>query len=120
MKKLKTPTAVTTAVLTLITIFFWAGFEVYRSLTVKPVPPVPAEIINPITPSLDTKTLNSLNQRIFLTDDQIGNTTGTTAPISTVTPTLTPSPIPSSSPSATIAPIASASATPSTTPTATP
>src|SRR5258708_1948608 len=90
MKKLKTPTAVTTAVLTLITIFFWAGFEIYRSFTVKPTPTVPKVVINPINPNLDTTTLNKLQQRLFLTDDQIGNTgtVATTAPTVIPTPTL--------------------------------
>src|SRR5258708_33500545 len=90
MKKLKTPTAVTTAVLTLITIFFWAGFEVYRSLTVKPVPTVAEAVIKPIDPSLDTNTLGKLQQRIFLTNDQIGNIQAVTEPTATPQPTLLP------------------------------
>lgn len=112
MKKLKTPTAVTTAVLTLITIFFWAGFEVYRTLTVKPAPTVPTAIVNPLDPTLDTKTLDTLPQRLFLEDSQIGNTT-----LTAVTPSpvpVTPVPLPTASGSATLAPTstASASATP--------
>ena len=98
MKKLKTPTAVTTAVLSLITIFFWAGFEIYRSLTVKPTPVVQAEIVNPLNPTLDTKTLEGLQQRLFLDDSQIGNNAAAT---STPTPTLTPIPTATASPTAT-------------------
>ena len=92
---MKTPTAVITAVLTLITIFFWVGFEVYRSFTVKPVPPVPAEVIKPLDPNLDIKTLNSLQQRMVIT--------ASTVPLATSTPIPSPTiiPLPSASPSAT-------------------
>ncbi len=110
MKRFKTPKAVTTLILTLITIFFWAGFEVYRSFTVKPSPTVPEVIINPINPVLDTNSLNSIKQRIFLDDNQIGNT----AP--TASPTLSPTPIPTSSPTATPTITATPSAIPSATP----
>lgn len=120
MKKIKTPTAVTTAVLTLITIFFWAGFEVYRTLTIKPAPTVPATIVNPLEPTLDTKTLDTIPQRLFLDDSQIGNTT-LTAVIPTPIPS-TPTPLPTASISATLAPTstASASATPTASASATP
>lgn len=107
MKKLKTPTAVVTAILTLITIFFWAGFEIYHALTTKPAPPVPAEIINPLDPTLNTKSLDSISQRLFLSDTQIGNTQAQTP---TPVPTQTPSPTPNATASAT--PVASPSATP--------
>jgi hypothetical protein len=115
MKKRKTPTAVTTAILTLITIFCWAGFEVYRSLTIKPIPPVPAEILNPLDPTLDTASLNSLNQRLFLNENEIGNNVATNAAIF-----ATIAPLPSATPvsSASASPIASSSALPS--PSATP
>lgn len=86
MKRLKTPTAVTTAVLTLITIFVWTGFEIYRSLTAKPDPEVPAAIVKPLDPTLDTKTLDGLPQRLFLNDDQINSPTPTATPI-VVSPT---------------------------------
>lgn len=113
MKKLKTPTAVTTAVLTLITIFFWIAFEVYRSLTVKPTPPVPPEIIIALNPTLDSAALNKLQQRMHLSDTEIGNNT-----IPTSTPVATSAPITESTVSAT--PAASESATPSASPSASP
>lgn len=74
-KGIKTPTAVTTAILTITTIFFWIGFEIYRSLTAKPAPIVPPEIVNPLNPALDVTTLNKLQQRMHLSEDQIGNFT---------------------------------------------
>lgn len=116
MQKLKTPTSVTTAVLTLITIFFWAGFEIYRSITAKAVPVVPPAIINPLDPNLDTNTLDNLSQRLFFNENQINNTQSTNQ---TPTPTasspavfLTPSPTIVATNSATVTPIASPSATP--------
>src|SRR5260221_14707694 len=112
MKKLKTPKAVTTAVLTLITIFFWAGFEVYRSITIKPTPTVPEAVIKALDPTLDINTLAKLQQRIFLTDDQIGNT----QPVASTTPSPTVSPTPLS----TSIPISTSSATQTITPSPTP
>lgn len=109
MKKLKTPTAVTTAVLTLITLFFWIAFEVYRSLTVRPAPPVPAEIIMPLNPTLDAESLNKLQQRMHLSETEIGNNT-----LATATPIATPEPITQ------VDTPASDSATPSATPSASP
>lgn len=103
-KKLKTPTLVTTAVLTLITVIFWVAFEVYRTLTTKPAPVVPAEIIAPLNPTLDEATLNKLKLRINLSDDEVGNlVAGTPVPVATEIPT------PVASESAT--PVASQSAT---------
>jgi hypothetical protein len=117
MKKRKTPQAVTTMILTLITIFFWAGFEVYRSFTTKPIPPVPAEILNPLDPTLDTASLNSLNQRLFLNENEIGNSVASGAAVFAtlppeVTPTGSPSATPVSTPSATPLVTATPSATP--------
>src|SRR5258706_5954281 len=112
MKRLKTPKAVTTAVLTLITIFFWAGFEIYRSLTIKPTPTVTEAIINPVDPHLDINTLSTLNQRLFLNDSEIGNTE--LIVIASPSPTEIPVETPTASQSAT--PIASESATPAGTP----
>lgn len=117
MKKLKTPTAVTTAVLTLITIFFWAGFEIYRAITAKPIPVVPAAVINPLDPTIDTKTLDNISQRLFFNENQINNTqTSNQTPTPTATATtavfLTPGPTTTASSSATTNPTVSPSATP--------
>ncbi|HEX6976939.1 MAG TPA: hypothetical protein VF185_01085 [Patescibacteria group bacterium] len=103
---IKTPAGVTLAIITLITIFFWIAFEVYRTLTIKPSPPVPAEIVAPLNPTLDVAALNKLQQRMYLSDDQIGNNTVTASTLPTPTPVATPV----ASESAT--PIASQSATP--------
>ena len=98
MKKLKPPKGVSIAILTLITIIFWAGFEVYHSLTAKPTHVVATDVINPIDPTLDTQSLDSLNQRLYFTDDQIRNNTASSIPVATTAP--------SASPSATVTPTA--------------
>lgn len=108
MKKSRTPTSVTTAVLTLITVIFWAGFEIYRTLTIKPEPPVPQPIIRPLDPTLDIKTLQSIGQRTFLSDDQIGNTQPTVTLAPTATPAVTTTPLATAS----ATPIATSSASP--------
>ena len=92
MRKTKTPTLVTTAILTLITILFWAGFEVYRSLTIKPAPPVPPNILLPLDPTLDVNSLNAIQSRIFLTNDQIGATSATPSATPSQTPQAQPTP----------------------------
>lgn len=99
MKKAKTPTAVITAVLTLITLVFWAGFEVYRSLTTKPAPSVPPDIISPLDPSLDTNALSNLTSRLYFSDSDIGNIQIQTSP--TPLPTVVPTATPTASPTAT-------------------
>ncbi len=104
---IKTPAGVTLAIITLITIFFWIAFEVYRTLTVKPAPPVPTEIISPLNPALDVTALNKLQQRMYLSDDQIGNNTVTASIVPTPTPPPAGGPTPSATQSAT--PIASQS-----------
>jgi hypothetical protein len=65
MKKTKLPSPVTLAILTLITVVFWISFGVLRILTAKPSPKVSAEILNPLTPTLDTETLNKIESGIF-------------------------------------------------------
>lgn len=56
--------------LTVLTTLFWVGFDVYRALTTKPVPVVPAEVLAPITPTLDENVLNSLPNKVYLENAQ--------------------------------------------------
>jgi hypothetical protein len=112
-KKLKTPTLVTTAILTLITVVFWIAFEVIRTVTTKPPPTVPEEIISPLNPTLDENTLNKLQQRINLSEGQTGNLVVSEA---TATPEVTATP----EATATVTATASASATPVALPSGTP
>lgn len=103
MKRTSTPTGITTAVLTLITVLLWAGFGVYRALTIAPEQTVPEDIIRPLDPKLDTNTLDTLQTRLSIDEKSIEATPGpTTTPIPTSTPlpsgSGTPTPIPTSTP----------------------
>ncbi|MCJ7805334.1 hypothetical protein MUP46_01690 [Patescibacteria group bacterium] len=112
-KKSRVPSLVTIAVLTAITLVFWVFFTAYRAFTTKPSPSVPEDILQALTPTLDTDSLSKIQSRTFLSEGEIGGTkiTGAT-PSATTTPTPSPTitPTPSASPSAT--PTATASATP--------
>lgn len=113
-KKLKTPTLVTTAILTMITVVFWIAFEVYRTITTKPAPTVPQEVIAPLNPTLDEGTLNKLQLRINLDENQVGNLA--VADLSSATPLPTETPVASPSATATTtgsaSPVSSPQATP--------
>ena len=102
MKKNKLPSLITVLILTLLTAVMWVGLSIYRSLSQKPAPPVPQEISNPLTPTLDSDSLTKIQSRIFLNDSQIPELTITKSPapvpIATPTTLASPSPIPSPTP----------------------
>jgi len=95
MKKNKTPSLVTIAILTTITVAVWITYSVYRVLTSKPEPSIPKEILEPFTASFNSKEIDKLQEKLYFAKEQ---TEG--LPISS---SLTPSPssIPVASPSAT-------------------
>ena len=112
MKKLKTPSLVTIAILTTITVIFWVFFSVYRVFATKPTTSVPAEILEPISPTLDKTILDKIQQGVFISEEQIPQTIitvpsspPTSSPLPT--PTLTPSPTATSSATPTASPEAS-------------
>lgn len=109
MKKLKTPSLVTLAILTTITIVFWVFFSVYRVFASKPSAAVPLEILEPISPTLDSATLDKIQQGVYLPEENIPENIVTPPSVSPI-PTLFPTPTPSSSPSA--SPTVSPEATP--------
>ena len=74
MKKIKTPSPVIIGVITLITIVFWIVFGVLRIVITKESPDVQPEILEPITPTLDTDTINQLEGRVNLSESEIGQT----------------------------------------------
>lgn len=108
MPKTKPPRIVTILIVSTITIVFWVAIDVYRALTIKPADPVPGEIIAPIDPNLDETALRSLEQRVYIEEDQIQ-----TLPEQSTAPQVTPSP----SPTATVSPDASFEPTPNPSPT---
>ena len=97
-QKIKAPKIIIILALTLITIVFWAAFEIYRTFTTKPTPPVAQNILEPINPVLDADALSKIETRIHLDDSQIQNV----APVATIiaSPSATPVNVPVSTTSA--------------------
>lgn len=65
MKPPKVPSLVSIAILTAITLIFWAFFTAYRVFTTKPPLSVPTELIEPLSPSLDRNTLDKVEGSVF-------------------------------------------------------
>lgn len=68
------PKLVVFAIITLITALSWVGFEIYRTLTDAPDPVVPPEVILDLDPTLDQVTLEGLVNKIYLEENEIGDT----------------------------------------------
>lgn len=69
--KTKLPSIVTILILTLVTSLAWISFTVYRAVTIKPDPVVPKEISEPLNPTLDEKTIESLQSKLYFDSSQI-------------------------------------------------
>ncbi|MGA3291708.1 MAG: hypothetical protein ABSC49_01010 [Candidatus Microgenomates bacterium] len=108
MEKNKLPNPITILILTLLTTVVWIIFSIYRAITIEPVPSVPQDISQPLTPTLDKDAINKIESSIFFTDSQIPEIT--IAPIPTTAPEITSAPV------ATETPIATESAVPTATP----
>lgn len=112
MKEIKkVPSIITIAVLTAVTIVFWIGFGVYRVFTDQPSEPVSADVLAPLTPTLDLAKLQLLEQRLYLQEGQIGETVLQSQESPQPTPTATPLASPTASPAA--SPTTSPTASPS-------
>lgn len=94
MKKQKTPNLVILGILTLITILLWIGFATYRSLTSETSVKVPSEILEPISPTLDTKTLDKVEGRLFFLEQDLVEIVLTTSPDPSPTPSPEPTQLP--------------------------
>ncbi len=70
MKKTKIPGLIISGVLTVITILFWVGFEVYRAFSTQTPPSVPQAILVPLDPKLDLLLLNKLPNKINFSSQQ--------------------------------------------------
>ncbi len=71
MKKPKAPRLLTVLIVTTITIVFWIFFGVYTILTTKGQVNVPPELMEPITPTLNTEALEELTKRIFFEEGAV-------------------------------------------------
>jgi hypothetical protein len=69
MKKLKAPKLVTVSIYTTIAIVFWVFFSLYNVLISKPKVEIDDKLLDPINPTLDTETLNSLPSKTFFETD---------------------------------------------------
>jgi len=92
MKKNKLPSIVSTAILTLIVIVSWIVLSVLRVFMVKPSPVVPAEILKPVGADLDTKSLDTLESRIFFEKGEVVTPEETVLPTETPIPQISPLP----------------------------
>lgn len=81
MKKPKAPKLVTVAIFTTITIIFWIFFSLYKILTSNPSVNIPPEILEPLTPTLDTQLLEGIPDRIFFEEGQVSTPIVTQPPI---------------------------------------
>lgn len=90
MKKQKKPNLVILGILTLITIIFWIGLSAYRSLTSEAPIKVPGEILEPISPALDTETLNKVSGKLFFLEQELAEIILISSP--SPSPTASPEP----------------------------
>ncbi len=74
MNKKDKPFLVQVAVLTTITTLVWIGFSVYKAFTDEPEPTVSKEVLANINPTLDSAILENLETRLYLNDEEIGDT----------------------------------------------
>lgn len=74
MNKKHQPFLVQIFILTAITTLVWIGFSVYKALTEEPEPTVTEAVLAHIEPTLDTPILESLGSRLYLNDEEIGDT----------------------------------------------
>lgn len=109
MKKTKTPSLVTTAIITTITVFTWIVFGIYRALTATPPVNVPPEVLDPLSPELDPEAMGLLSQRLYFEEGQTGGVLIPQTPEEEeISPSLTPAP----SPELSVTPSATPSASP--------
>ncbi len=71
MYKPKPPQLVTIAVITTITLIFWVFFGLYEILTKKTEVDVPPALLEELTPTLDTTTLNQIQNRLYFEEGQV-------------------------------------------------
>jgi len=66
METKKLPPFIKILILTLITALLWVFFTIYRSFTAEPPVPVSSEIILPLNPKLDQKTIEEIKGKKYL------------------------------------------------------
>jgi hypothetical protein len=93
MRKKKTPTTVTLAILTTITVFAWIFFDVYRTLKKTPTVDVDPKILEVVNPVLDQETLGKIEEGKYYNESSINMI----SPAPEVTPIIEETPQPATS-----------------------
>lgn len=112
MKKDKLPNLISILILTLITAVVWIALSIYRTITTKPAPAVPANISQSLSPTLNQNAVSKIESSIFLSGNQIPQNVATGATTAPSIPTLPPLATPTPSATASATPIATPSSTP--------
>lgn len=73
MKKEKLPNLLIFAILTVITLVVWIGFEVYRLVNKSSQTNVPESILTPISPNLDQEVLLKIEKKVYINDSELEN-----------------------------------------------
>lgn len=68
--KEKTPSYIKVGIFTVITTILWIFFSVYRTLTARPTPNVPSQVLTPFSPTLDTAKISEIEARISFEEGQ--------------------------------------------------
>lgn len=100
-KKVKVPSLVTLAILTLFTVVFWVGFDLYHAFQNKPDPEVEPKVLEPINPVINQDALNQLQQTLLVSQSEINSyvpATNVEQAQEVVTQIPTPEPTPQTEP----------------------
>lgn len=71
MRKPKPPRLVTVFIFTTITLIFWIFFSLYNILTKPTSLDIEPKILEPISPDLDTKSLQALTEKLYFEEGQV-------------------------------------------------
>lgn len=77
--------ALTLAIMTLITVLTWVGFEVYRVAVKTTIPKVTQEQMKPLNSSLDRQTIENLKSNLAFSEEELNSST---LPLSTGSATV--------------------------------
>jgi hypothetical protein len=93
MEKRKLPSLVSMLIMTLITCVVWGSFEIYRVFNKPTTPSVPPSVSEPLSPTLDQETVSLIQNKIYLSDEDIPDDVINTSVVGT-RPAATPVPEP--------------------------
>lgn len=61
------------AIMSLLTVLTWIGFEVYRAATESTIPRVTQEMLAPLKPTLDQETIEQLKESLTFTEEELNS-----------------------------------------------